>query len=232
MGEAEQALGWFGKLPSHGDFLVRRLPPGVRLCFDNWLQEGLAQSRADLGRAWLEAWLSSPLWRFMISPDVCGAHAWAGVMMPSHDRVGRCFPLLLASPVNGMPSLRDCLTLHAAWFERIEDAALSTLEAAFSLERFDAALGAIEGAPQAALPSDRGCVLPGAQAPAGGSVAALTGGTLPALAIEAMEGHSAWWTDGSSQVAPCLAVCRDLPAARAFAGMLDGRWSAHGWGRR
>jgi type VI secretion system protein ImpM len=28
---------------------------------------------------------------------VCGPQAWAGVMMPSHDRLGRIFPLLLAA---------------------------------------------------------------------------------------------------------------------------------------
>ena len=71
-----QAPGFFGKLPSHGDFLARRLPPGLRLCLDDWLQGALLQSRIELGHAWLPTWLSSPMWRFVIAPGIAGDGAW------------------------------------------------------------------------------------------------------------------------------------------------------------
>lgn len=224
MGEATQAPGFFGKLPSHGDFVTRRLPPGVRLCFDNWLQQGLVQSRIDLGEAWLPAWLGSPLWRFVIAAGVCGDQGWAGVMMPSHDRVGRCFPLTVMAGVDGTPSLRDCLTTHERWFVQLENLALSTLEEGFSLEAFDAALMAQHGAPMARA----GAVPVGEMRKA--SVEAWRAGELPALAHEALgAGQSAWWTEGSQQVAPCLAVRRGLPAPTGFAALLDGRWAERGW---
>jgi type VI secretion system protein ImpM len=224
MGEARQAPGFFGKLPSHGDFLARRLPPAARLCFDHWLQQGLVQSRIALGEAWLPAWLGSPLWRFVISAGVCGDQGWAGVMMPSHDRVGRCFPLLVIAGIDGTASLHDCLATHERWFVDLEDLALSTLEEGFSLEAFDAALMAQEGAPAA-----RAGAVPAGEM-RGATVEAWHPGELPALAREAVgEGRSAWWTEGSQQVAPCLAVCRGLPAPAGFAALMDGRWAERGW---
>ena len=224
MGEARQAPGFFGKLPSHGDFVGRRLPPEVRLCFDNWLQEGLVQSRADLGENWLPTWLSSPLWRFVVGAGLCGEQAWLGVMMPSHDRVGRCFPLLLVAPADATPLLRDCLTLQEGWFVRLENLALSTLEEGFSLEAFDAALMALGAAPVATHAAK---AWPAAAGEArSGACEALRAGELPALARAALAvGQSAWWTEGSQQVAPCLAICRGLPASRKFAALLDGRWA-------
>lgn len=220
------APGFFGKVRSHGDFVGRRLPHDMRAALDAWLQGGLLQSRHDLGAAWQPTWLSSPLWRFMLAPGLCGAQAWAGVMMPSVDRVGRCFPLVLAAPFERAPSLPDCLTRHAAWFVRLEDIALSSLDDDFSLEVFDAALLALEGAPSAHDPA--------AAAPASGqpTVAALDGGVPPALAFDAMVGASAWWGDGSALVAPCLARCGGLPAPQQFAALLDGGWSMRGWVRR
>lgn len=223
-----QAPGFFGKLPSHGDFLARRLPPAVRLCLDDWLQGALLQSRIDLGRAWMPTWLGSPLWRFVMGPGVCNDQAWTGVMMPSHDRVGRCFPLLVAAAVDGTPQLRDCMTVHDGWFARLEDLALSALETGFLLEVFDAALMAQGGAPAGfRAGTDRA-----APAAAMGErlVEAFGAGELPALAREALTaGQSAWWTDGSQQVAPCLARCRGLPPPMAFAALLDGCWAQRGW---
>lgn len=223
---AGQAPGWFGKLPSHGDFLARRLPPAVRLCFDDWLQRGLLQSRADLGQAWLPAWLASPLWRFVVAPGVCGEQAWMGVMMPSHDRVGRCFPLLLMTAADAAPLLADCLSVHEDWFVRLENLALSTLEEGFLLETLDTALTALGGAPVNG--HARACGAP-SPAPLAGAWEVLRAGQLPRLARAGLvPGQSAWWTSGAHEVAPCLAVCPGLPSARQFAALLDGRWTRIG----
>ncbi len=219
-----QAPGWFGKLPSHGDFLVRRLPPVVRLRFDDWLQRGLLQSRADLGDAWLPAWLAGPLWRFAVAPGVCGAQAWMGVMMPSHDRVGRCFPLLLMAAAGTAPLLADCLSVHEDWFVRLEDLALSTLEEGFSLETLDTALMALGGAPVTGHAA-RACSAP-VPAPTAGAWETMAAGQLPALArVGIGAGQSAWWTTGAHNVAPCLAILPGLPGPRQFAALLDGRWT-------
>ena len=128
------AAGFFGKVPSHGDFVTRRLPVAFTEPWDAWLQAGMADSRAKLGDDWLPIYLNSPIWRFALGAGVCGPQAWCGVMMPSVDRVGRYFPFTIACEVDGtgMPA--------PAWYAALEDLALSALQAGFSLEDCDAAL--------------------------------------------------------------------------------------------
>jgi type VI secretion system protein ImpM len=218
-------VAFFGKLPSHGDFVGRRLPPEVKDCFDRWLQAGLVRSKDDLGEEWLPIWLSSPIWRFVVAAGVCGEQAWAGVMMPSHDRVGRCFPLLLMAGIEGTPPLRDCLTVHDGWFARLEELALSTLDDGFALEAFNSVLASVGDAEDWRVAD---LTLP-AETKDAVKVAMLEGEELPHLADSTLGRQSAWWTDGSAQLAPCLAVCAGLPAPAVYAALLHGRWEECAW---
>ncbi len=91
--------GWYGKLPILGDFTRRHLPPAFIDPWDDWLQAGIAGSRAALGGAWLDHYLTAHVWHFVLMPGVLGPPAWAGVCRPSVDRVGRYFPFTLAAPL-------------------------------------------------------------------------------------------------------------------------------------
>lgn len=231
MEHAGRAPGFFGKIPSYGDFVGRRLPAGVRHRMDEWLQRALVQSRIDLGPAWPAIWGSSPIWRFVIGAGVFSDEAWAGVMMPSADRVGRCFPLLLAAPATSTPSLRDCLTRHDSWFARLENFALSALVEHFSIQAFDAALIASGGAPFS--PDPLACASP-LQPVEGRSYALVfalrAAADLPnGLADASLDWQSAWWSAGSRLVSPAVASCEGLPAPESFTALLDGCWEAHGW---
>jgi type VI secretion system protein ImpM len=93
------AAGWFGKVPFLGDFASRRLPDAFIEPWDEWLQHGLAASRAGVGDGWLDLYLTFPVWRFVMPPGLVGEGAWIGVFLPSIDRVGRCFPLTICEPV-------------------------------------------------------------------------------------------------------------------------------------
>jgi type VI secretion system protein ImpM len=209
--------GFFGKVTSHGDFVARRLAPSFQRPWDEWLQGGLRESRVALGETWLATYMNSPIWRFALAPGVCGDQGWAGLLMPSVDRVGRHFPLTIAATVT--PPLA-CLMRHQAWFNRIEALALASLREDFSLDALDFDLCAL-GVPDS----------PDAPAPSG-AVIAFDGRQpdLHALANAALQGRSLWWTDGSPRVAPCLVVCAGLPEPAAFTALLDGDWQAHGWG--
>lgn len=207
--------GFFGKVTSHGDFVARRLAPSFQRRWDEWLQAGLQESRQVLGPNWLATYMSSPIWRFALAPGVCGDRGWAGLLMPSVDRVGRHFPLTLAAAV--APPL-DCLMRHEAWFGQLEQLALSTLREDFSLDEFDFALCGLT------VPDT-----PSGAAPAGTVITLGIPDVLAAVAAAALHGHSLWWTDGSPQIAPCLLVCHGMPAPAAFTALLDGDWQAHGW---
>src|SRR5918999_6416818 len=94
---AAMEVGLYGKLPSHGDFLRRRVSDAFVGVWDAWLQECIAASRSALGERWLDVYLTSPAWRFACAAGVCGAAPVVGLMVPSVDRVGRYFPLTLVA---------------------------------------------------------------------------------------------------------------------------------------
>jgi type VI secretion system protein ImpM len=61
--------GWYGKRPSLGDFVTRRLPVEFVTTWDAWLQDVLQATGTALGEGWLDCHLTMPIWRFGSSPD-------------------------------------------------------------------------------------------------------------------------------------------------------------------
>ncbi|MEA0737275.1 type VI secretion system-associated protein TagF [Xanthomonas campestris pv. campestris] len=93
--------GFHGKLPGVGDFVQRRLPASFVQPWDAHFAACLNAVRQQLGERWPAAYRSSAVRAFALGPGVCGNAAWAGVIGPGEDRVGRCFPLTLAAPLGG-----------------------------------------------------------------------------------------------------------------------------------
>lgn len=205
--------GFFGKVTTHGDFVTRRLPAEMVEAWDTWLQRCIQASRQQLGGDWLSHYLTSPVWRFAIAPGILSQDGWSGVMMPSVDRVGRHFPLMLAAPANG--PLLDRVHQQTAWYDALDDLARCSLDPAFTLEQFDAATPAPETAAIAAS-GQRWC-LP------------LQADMTEQVTAVLLQGRSLWWTEGSPSVASSLLICNGMPDAEAFAAMLDGSWSERGW---
>ena len=225
--------GFFGKVPALGDFVQRRVARDFVDPWDGWLQQAVAASKSQLGEGWLQTYLSSPLWRFVLGPNVCGEAAWAGVLMPSVDRVGRYFPLTLAValPDGARPF---SLLRASAWFEGAEDLALSALEEqGFSLDDFSDSVAAL-GAPDAVLGAGAGDIAGlGAGWHIGlGSVAQADEALYPLLdqlTADRFVASCLWWTDGSDHVAPCLLFSPGLPEPDSFTGLLDGRFADWSW---
>jgi type VI secretion system protein ImpM len=88
-------VSWYGKLPERGDFIGRGLPTRWRSDWDAWLQRGLALAATTLEGAALRERLGvfAP-WRYLALP--APGEVWCGIIVASHDRVGRAFPLTLA----------------------------------------------------------------------------------------------------------------------------------------
>ena len=212
------APGYFGKVTTHGDFVSRGLAPQMIAAWDGWLQQCIHASRQQLGDGWLSRYLTSPLWRFAAAPGVLGEQGWAGVMMPSVDRVGRHFPLMLAAPLARGAALTALVTNDMAWYDALEELARASLEPDFMLEQLQIAL-----APMAAPR-----IAPG---PAGWRLPIGERNELPpGLTDFLLQEHSLWWTEGAPGVEPSMLACRAMPAPDAFAAMLDGRWREQGWG--
>ena len=235
----EQVPGFYGKLPSHGDFVSRRLASSFVSEWDAWLQLGVAESKARLGDDWLDTYLTSPIWRFGLTSGICGPEAWAGVVMPSVDKVGRYFPLTLAVNLPDSSSLAQAACQHEEWFERAEALALTTLgDDGFELEQFSqdvSELGPME------MPADvREVTDPGLGDRGEAWHLALLDGAKPAAKLaglndillrDQLERFSLFWTKGSRLVKPSLLICRDLPPSAGFASMLGGDWKLKCWSR-
>lgn len=210
--------GFFGKVRTHGDFVARRLPMAFVTPWDACLQDGMRYARQHFGEHWLAIYLNAPVWCFALAAHVCGPGAWAGVLMPGVDRVGRHFPFTIAAPLEAdalVPWLRGA----QPWFDDATRAVLSTLDADFVLDRFEACLDVL--APQTGAPA-----APWRYAPAD---AAASGAFEEVLAASLVPGWGAWWSAGSEAVPSALLAGPDLPDPPCFAALLDpggGTWPA------
>jgi type VI secretion system protein ImpM len=61
-----------------------------------------------------------------------------GILMPSVDRVGRYFPLVIATRLTGQSPSLTAMAQLSAWYDAAEALALSTLESGFALAEFNA----------------------------------------------------------------------------------------------
>ena len=230
---APPLAGFFGKLPSRGDFIVRYLPKTFVAPWDAWLQVAIAKSRAQMGEeAWREYYCTSPIWRFALGPGLCGAGAYAGILMPSMDRVGRYYPLAIAAPLAPDGPLLALPIASEAWFQQAERLALAALERdeldleAFS--RYVAALGAplAPDAPSVAATNGNAWYCP---LPESLDLAHAAPALANHLLRRAFPQPSLWWTEGSEWIARCLLICAGLPPAAGFAALLRGGWQQSGW---
>ncbi len=121
------------------------LGPEVVQPWDGWLQDGLHTLAETLGERWEVCYMSAPVWRFTLPPDVVGPSGLRGVMMPSVDRVGRKFPLTLAGATTEM-GLASHLAADGI-FGELEDLVLSALEDDMTVEALKEGLGQIGEGP-------------------------------------------------------------------------------------
>ena len=131
------AIGIFGKLPSQGDFVTRRLPWEFTTAWDAWLQTGIARARSELGANWNETYLTAPLWRFQLAPGVLGPTGWVGLWFASVDRVGRQFPLSLVEALPAAWQKRYAVVEQDEAFFTLEDAGLQALDPRLGFDAFD-----------------------------------------------------------------------------------------------
>lgn len=130
--------GWWGKLPGAGDFAHRRLPDDVRTRLDDWLQTELGGLRARHAN-WQPAYLNAPLWYFAAGSGLLTHDVWLGILMPSVDRVGRYFPLLILQPADESSALEYSAD---RWWRLAAEAALEALSEDYGPEALERALDA------------------------------------------------------------------------------------------
>jgi type VI secretion system protein ImpM len=229
-------VGFFGKLPSHGDFIERRVGPAFRDLWDDWMQRCMVESQRTLGGRWLDCYLTSPMWRFFLSDGVAGAASYAGVLLPSVDRVGRYFPMtvVVELPIE-VPALEFARTA-ADWFGDVEQLCADALQNPdFEFAAFDAALEAsaakLSGMDQ--VPERRPFPARSSQWhwPCGSVSTFADAITAPLMSMAqgALRPMTMWWTDGSQLVHPSVLLTRSLPRPDSFGALLAGTWDDGNW---
>lgn len=233
------AAGFFGKLPGAGDFVQRRLPSAFVETWDGHFERAVDTSRRMLGDAWQHAYRSSPPWRFLLSPGVCTPAAWVGVMGAAGDRVGRSFPMVIATPLDDPSLAMEVLRDGDAWFSAIERVhAAAQADPSIGAEAFDAQLLALAEVPLTAL----------AKIPLRGmdhvswQSAAQWRLPLPSARRDAEfladlwahvagsgDGWCLWWTHGGGHVPASVLVTRGLPQPESYAGFLDAQHTGDAW---
>lgn len=204
-------VGWFGKLPSLGDFASRRLAPEFIEAWDGWLSSGLSAWQASVPEGWLQAYLAGPSWRFIAMPGVlpgrCASLAWAGVLMPSVDRVGRYFPFTLAQPLAQLPAEPTQAGALLSWLHRLDDLAVDALHEDWSPDQLETALAREGAAPPEPVPDAIfSCPLPGLADP---------------RLQTRLHGHVLWLADDASGRLS-VRLHRGLPRGDGFAALLAG----------
>ena len=215
--------GFFGKIPSHGDFVTRDLPRSFLDVWDMWLQSCIAESKAQLGDGWLNVYLTSPIWRFGLMPGICGPQAAAGILMPSVDRVGRYFPLTIATPQAGEVNPLQLPGAADRWFDAAEAIALRALDD----DRFEAnamhdAIKAIGDVAVEAQRTEAAATMGAAWSLilVGSHATTLAAALAHTLAQRQAAAYSLWWTAGVET--PAALLVAGLPEPSCFVDLLHG----------
>lgn len=232
-------VGFFGKLPSAGDFVQRRLPSGFVDAWDRHFETAVAESRHALGDDWHAAYHASPVWRFLLAAGVCGESAWAGVMGPGVDRVGRCFPMVIAAPVAAdAASCARVLTHGAGWFDAAEQVHVAAqADATIGVDLFDEQVARLVD-PLEAVPSSAVDGLHGIDWSAASHWRLpLPSSTAGAPFLDQLWARLAatpgrwclWWTRGAQRMPATVLATQGLPQPAAYAGLLDASHGVTPW---
>ena len=220
-------------MPAHGDFVHRNLPSSFISGWDEWLQHFVAGSQEQLGEDWLNIYLTSPIWRFVFSPGVVDEHVWAGIMMPSVDRVGRYFPFSVATmlPVNYNPL--EFINSQGTWFDSIEEVSLLALDGQIAIDELTQNINDSEMLPETdyiatGKISENNTVQINMQYEEQLPVSVFPC-LLDAVLTKSLNSYSAWTTKGSELIEPCLFNVQGLPSVNNSPAMLDGQWEYWGW---
>ena len=231
---AETQMGLYGKLPAYGDFLVRNLSAEFINPWDEWLQHFIAGSKEQIGENWLDIYLTSPVWHFTLSPGVIDNKTWAGVMMPSVDRVGRYFPVSMVKPFSSSVCPVSFMHDQHAWFNELEKHCLDALDGRIDVDELIEITTGIEiSLRQDYQPTyhlgETGPMLIGLSTSDPIQINNAVGYLLDAALTANLKSFSLWQTAGSELIGPVIFSCQGLPPIGGIASMMDGKWQERNW---
>jgi type VI secretion system ImpM family protein len=113
-GSRQAMIVLYGKLPRHGDFLCRGLAERQAQAADRMLTAMLEAAREEWGDDFATRYAEAQPWLWQ-------AAGWSGLIIPSMDAAGRCFPLALAAPVADLQAVYDAAIAAIAEASPVDD---------------------------------------------------------------------------------------------------------------
>jgi type VI secretion system protein ImpM len=217
-------MGWFGKLPSVGDFAGKGMPFLLKETVHEWMSSGmaaLAHSRPD---DWQAAYLVSPVWHFIIGPGIWDKPPLVGCLAPSVDKVGRYSPLIVLRSFDKY-KIFGVLPPESRWLYRVDTLLRRTIGERIPVDGLDSLLLQLVEAEKsgqnstANILSDLG--IGNAGADSGTQKDWFAWPELPGLFGERND-YSFWWSEPSS-VHPLKQIVHcGTPDESLFCSLMDG----------
>jgi type VI secretion system protein ImpM len=208
-------LGIMGKHPGFGDFIRARVDEPRAKWLEDWLNPTLHSMREGAGDHWDQLWDQGQVLRFWIGRAVAG-QTLAGVFMPSRDKVGRRYPLIVLG--QGMALSAPVIDPDQTYYSQIE-AHLAQVQPGQGgeslLEGLDTGVAGETDQDQASGP------LIWAHHPEG-DLQALLGSAGPVDQERATLNRSYWWATGGPGRSATWLACAGLPAAESLAWCIAG----------
>lgn len=133
-------IGFFGKIPSHGDFISEGIDREFVARLDEWLRTGLHACADHYGASWSSIFSNSQPIRFIVESGAWSDSAYAGILLPSRDRVGRKYPLVVLAQLAMFRLHPRTLYLDETWFMAAEALAETSMNEDFDMHRFTSAI--------------------------------------------------------------------------------------------
>ncbi|MEM8812404.1 MAG: type VI secretion system-associated protein TagF [Pseudomonadota bacterium] len=236
--------GFFGKIPSAGDFVSHNLPPRIADTWADKMAGWMAASKKSDREAWMRQFLTSPIWRFVLPAGVIGPQAWCGLLAGSTDSVGREFPFTVLMSTSIDTQRFQPIRILDTCFDRIEERTLTFIEGQASrtdlmstleqnsliLDRAIAEMGTGSEQGSIAIPRPGHAAICLSRVESDDNDASIYswpmrpgGAGTPGLCL--------WWHEGDQAREPEFCVSRGPLDPAAIAPFFWGDWKGHGWTR-
>ena len=232
----QMTYGFFGKLPSIGDFVSRGWSNVARDSLDRVVQEALTELLAS-SFAGKEAIANAPCLALKIRPGAVCESGFVIVVMPSEDRVGRRFPLCAGvqwsedgpARSTGWPSM-EYVRVLVACVQKCVDAAVdpdglcAEIASLGSPQQFGTTFGGLGG--DETVPRLAGDTkLLRVQGP----LSAMSPSLVALCAALGDSSDVLGFSLGRTGDAQDFFVCRRIVSGSPLAAAFDGQWVERGW---
>jgi type VI secretion system protein ImpM len=220
----QNEFGYFGKLPTLGDFVHQLLPQDFVNGWHEWLQQSMAEAREALGDDFLSYYLNCPVWKFLLSPGVCGDQAVAGLTMSSVDKVGRYFNFTIATVLpTGTDPCTYALSNREGLME-LETLALDILEHDYPKDEIELKVRDLsfqfKVPPATRQDFETGSEFIRAYQDEAFPFSNQAGGLLTHLITQSLGDFSIWWYGQAGQTRSQILTCHGLPSAEMYTRLL------------